>query len=100
MGTKWKSVVVSYDTRSRLPQTQDHEIHHGKGLDVRLSLAVALGTIQVTVRFSSVPPQFRGRIPWGWSKASHLSSPSTSLTRGLAARSLFRVPPCREGTIH
>ncbi|GFU24009.1 hypothetical protein TNCV_3332221 [Trichonephila clavipes] len=26
--------------------------------------------------------------------------PPTNLTRGLAARRLFRVPPCREGTIH
>ncbi|GFT20560.1 hypothetical protein TNCV_2183941 [Trichonephila clavipes] len=34
-------------------------------LDVRLSLAVTLSTIQVTVRFSSVSPQFRGRTPWG-----------------------------------
>ncbi|GFV02876.1 hypothetical protein TNCV_3610051 [Trichonephila clavipes] len=29
-----------------LRQIQVHEIHHGKGLDVRLSLAVALSTIQ------------------------------------------------------
>ncbi|GFV59320.1 hypothetical protein TNCV_2340611 [Trichonephila clavipes] len=35
------------------------------GLDVRLSLALALSTIQVTVRFSSVSPQFLGRTPWG-----------------------------------
>ncbi|GFV09740.1 hypothetical protein TNCV_2597951 [Trichonephila clavipes] len=33
-----------------------HEIDHGKGLDERLPLAVALSTIQVTVRFSSIPP--------------------------------------------
>ncbi|GFV98598.1 uncharacterized protein TNCV_1452841 [Trichonephila clavipes] len=26
--------------------------------------------------------------------------PSTNFTRGLAARQLFKVPPCREGTIH
>ncbi|GFW70118.1 hypothetical protein TNCV_2215701 [Trichonephila clavipes] len=26
--------------------------------------------------------------------------PPTNLTRGLAARRLFKVPPCREGTIH
>ncbi|GFY08118.1 hypothetical protein TNCV_1355321 [Trichonephila clavipes] len=26
--------------------------------------------------------------------------PSTHHTRGLAARRLFRVPPCRKGTIH
>ncbi|GFV31594.1 transposable element Tcb2 transposase [Trichonephila clavipes] len=35
-----------------------------------------------------------------WSGDSHLSSPSTNLTRGLAARRLFRVPPYRKGTIH
>ncbi|GFX80110.1 hypothetical protein TNCV_2107561 [Trichonephila clavipes] len=33
-------------------------------------------------------------------RASHLFSPSTNLTRGLAARWLFEVPSCREGTIH
>ncbi|GFW50507.1 hypothetical protein TNCV_2888101 [Trichonephila clavipes] len=42
----------------------------------------------------------RGRILWEWSEASHLSSPSTYLTRGLAAPWLFRVPPCCEGIIH
>ncbi|GFX02687.1 hypothetical protein TNCV_2011311 [Trichonephila clavipes] len=36
----------------------------------------------------------------GWSEAFHLSSPSTDLTRGLAPRRLFRVPPCHAGTIH
>ncbi|GFU00745.1 hypothetical protein TNCV_4818991 [Trichonephila clavipes] len=35
-----------------------------------------------------------------WFGAYHLSSPSTNLMRGLEARRLFRVPPCREGTIH
>ncbi|GFX42055.1 hypothetical protein TNCV_2134701 [Trichonephila clavipes] len=35
-----------------------------------------------------------------WSGASHLSSPSTNLTRGLAARWLFRVLPCHKDTIH
>ncbi|GFW80598.1 hypothetical protein TNCV_3234501 [Trichonephila clavipes] len=72
-----------------------HEIHHGNGLDVRLSLAVALSTIPVTGRFSSVPPQFRGRTPWGWGQG-----PPTHLTRGLAARRLFRIPPCCKGTIN
>ncbi|GFX83612.1 hypothetical protein TNCV_325611 [Trichonephila clavipes] len=33
-------------------------------------------------------------------RASHLSSPSTNLTRGFVARRLFKVLPCREGTIH
>ncbi|GFW12339.1 hypothetical protein TNCV_815941 [Trichonephila clavipes] len=37
---------------------------------------------------------------WEWSGASHLSAPSTNHTRGLAARRLFIVPPCREDTIH
>ncbi|GFV25930.1 hypothetical protein TNCV_2920411 [Trichonephila clavipes] len=36
----------------------------------------------------------------GWTWASHLSSPSTNLTRGLASRRLFIVTLCREGTIH
>ncbi|GFW93755.1 hypothetical protein TNCV_4220361 [Trichonephila clavipes] len=36
----------------------------------------------------------------GWSGASHISSPSTNHTRGFAARGLFIVPPCREGTTH
>ncbi|GFV25952.1 hypothetical protein TNCV_2001201 [Trichonephila clavipes] len=56
--------------------------------------------MQVTVRFCSVPPQFRGRKPWRWSGASHLNSPYTNHPRGLAARRLFRVPPCRKATIY
>ncbi|GFX23817.1 uncharacterized protein TNCV_1788481 [Trichonephila clavipes] len=64
-------------------QMKAHEIHHGKGLGD-----------------ASVSPQFRGRTPWGWSGASHLSFPSTNLTKGLAARRLFKVSPCREGTMH
>ncbi|GFT39248.1 hypothetical protein TNCV_2421811 [Trichonephila clavipes] len=51
------SAVVSYANRSRLCQIQAHEIHHGKGPD-------GCRTIQVTVRFSSVPPRFRGRTSW------------------------------------
>ncbi|GFU66794.1 hypothetical protein TNCV_1233271 [Trichonephila clavipes] len=38
------------------------------------------------------------RTPWG--RASLLSSPFTHLTRGFVARWLFRVPPCRKGTMH
>ncbi|GFW23535.1 uncharacterized protein TNCV_3806321 [Trichonephila clavipes] len=50
-----------------------------KKLSMHLSPAVALSTIQVTVRFGSIPPQFRGRTLWGWSEASHLPSlPPTS----------------------
>ncbi|GFX46195.1 hypothetical protein TNCV_2298441 [Trichonephila clavipes] len=36
----------------------------------------------------------------GWSGAFHLSFPSTNHAKGLVARRLFRVPPCRKGTIH
>ncbi|GFW15447.1 hypothetical protein TNCV_4655871 [Trichonephila clavipes] len=61
-------------------QIQANEIHHGKELDVRMSLAVAWSTIQ------------------SW--ASYLSFPSTNLTRELATRRLFRVPPCHKDTIH
>ncbi|GFY20848.1 hypothetical protein TNCV_1120821 [Trichonephila clavipes] len=61
---------------------------------------MTLSTIRVTVRFSSVPPQFRGRKPWGCPGASHLSSPSINHARGLASRRLFRVPPCLEDTVH
>ncbi|GFT21535.1 hypothetical protein TNCV_2307601 [Trichonephila clavipes] len=56
-----------------------------------LSLAVALSTIHVTVRFGSFLPQ--------WSGASYLSTRFTNHTRGLASRRLFRVTPCRKGTI-
>ncbi|GFX92922.1 hypothetical protein TNCV_914721 [Trichonephila clavipes] len=66
---------------------------------IRLSLALALITIQVTVRFCSVPPQILRRALKG-PGAYYLSSPSTNLTRELVARRLFKVPPCREGTIH
>ncbi|GFW36709.1 uncharacterized protein TNCV_1220411 [Trichonephila clavipes] len=55
----------------------------------------------MTVRFYSVPPQFRGRKPGeGGAVASHFSFPSTNVTRGLAARRLFKVPPCRKCSIH
>ncbi|GFS55549.1 hypothetical protein TNCV_1627701 [Trichonephila clavipes] len=62
-------------------QIETHEIHHGKGLHICLSLAVALAPYRVV-------------------RAFHVSSPSTNLTRGLETQRLFRVPPRREGTIH
>ncbi|GFV93525.1 hypothetical protein TNCV_1988381 [Trichonephila clavipes] len=61
----------------------------------RLLLALALSTMQVTLRYCSVPPQFSGREPWWWSDASLLSSPSTR-----EDLRLFKVPPCRKGPIH
>ncbi|GFT52032.1 uncharacterized protein TNCV_4999221 [Trichonephila clavipes] len=38
------------------------------------------------------------RTPWG-GQIPPISLPSTNLPRGLAARRLFRIPPCREATI-
>ncbi|GFU23139.1 hypothetical protein TNCV_3515781 [Trichonephila clavipes] len=35
----------------------------------RLSLALVLSTIQVTVRFGSFPPHYSWRTPGGWSRA-------------------------------
>ncbi|GFX16783.1 hypothetical protein TNCV_2517631 [Trichonephila clavipes] len=40
--------------------TMVYEIHHIKGLDVCLSLAIALSTTQVTVEFGLIPPKFEG----------------------------------------
>ncbi|GFV65518.1 hypothetical protein TNCV_1737551 [Trichonephila clavipes] len=73
---------------------------HDELMTVTLFVSRTLSTIQVTLRFGSIPPQFRGKTLWVWSEASHLSSPSTNHTRGLATRRLFSVPPCRAGTIH
>ncbi|GFV83325.1 hypothetical protein TNCV_1900511 [Trichonephila clavipes] len=56
--------------------------------------------MQVTVRSAQFHPNLEGEDPSEWSGASHLSSPSTNHTRGLVARRLFRVPPCRKGSIH
>ncbi|GFY10408.1 hypothetical protein TNCV_1462981 [Trichonephila clavipes] len=65
-----------------------------------MSLAVALSTIRVTVRFGLIPPQFSGRTLLRRSGAFYLFSPSTNRTRGFAARSLLRVTLCSNGTIH
>ncbi|GFT99613.1 hypothetical protein TNCV_114901 [Trichonephila clavipes] len=43
--------------------------------------AVALSTIQVTVRFSSAPPHFRGRTPWGGGQGSPTSLPLPPTSR-------------------
>ncbi|GFV95071.1 uncharacterized protein TNCV_3708671 [Trichonephila clavipes] len=47
----------------------------------------------LTVQFGLVP-NFEGEHSGGGQRSP------TNLTRGLAARWLFRVPPCRKGTIH
>ncbi|GFW46253.1 hypothetical protein TNCV_2813481 [Trichonephila clavipes] len=78
-------------------QIEAYGIHHGKGLDIHLSLALAFSTIPVTARFY---PKLEGGHPGGESGASNLSCPVTHLKRELEARRLFRVPPCRAGTTH
>ncbi|GFX87266.1 hypothetical protein TNCV_3819961 [Trichonephila clavipes] len=66
----------------------------------RLSLAVALSTMQVTVRFGSVSPQFGGRTLWrGQRPPTSLLLPPTS-PEDLRFDGYLEVPPCREGTIH
>ncbi|GFS86219.1 hypothetical protein TNCV_660981 [Trichonephila clavipes] len=65
----------------------------------RLSLAVALRMIQVIERFISVSPNLEREHSGGGQGTADLSSPSTNLTRGLAARRLFKVP-YHKGTIH
>ncbi|GFU69306.1 hypothetical protein TNCV_3209701 [Trichonephila clavipes] len=62
---------------------------------------LALSTMQVTVKFCSVPPQFRGRKPWGWLGASHLSALQPTTREDLQLDGYLRVPPpCRKGSIH
>ncbi|GFT70367.1 hypothetical protein TNCV_2658141 [Trichonephila clavipes] len=79
-------------------QIKAHEIHRGRGLDVSLSLAAALSTIKVAVRFGSVLPQFFGR--------KGVQGPPSSLTLPPTSREdmrpdgYFRVPSCCKGTIH
>ncbi|GFX30642.1 hypothetical protein TNCV_4861661 [Trichonephila clavipes] len=52
--------------------------------------------MQVTVRFGSVPPQFRGRTLWGWSEKSRTSLSLPPTTReDLRLDGYFRVPICR-----
>ncbi|GFX86372.1 hypothetical protein TNCV_2562611 [Trichonephila clavipes] len=65
----------------------------------RAMLVVAWSTIQVIARFGSFPSQFCGRTPLEWSEASHFSSPSINLTRGLGLDS-YLAPLCHESPIH
>ncbi|GFX63627.1 hypothetical protein TNCV_2005561 [Trichonephila clavipes] len=78
-----------------------HEIHHGKGLDCMpvVSRGFENHTGVDAISPVSTPILWENILGEG-SGSSHLSSFSTSLTRGLVTRRLFRVPPCYEGTIH
>ncbi|GFW75764.1 hypothetical protein TNCV_4429471 [Trichonephila clavipes] len=53
MGSAFVCVIVANATCLTVLD-RSPEIHRGNGLEVRLSLALALSTIQVTVRLSSV----------------------------------------------
>ncbi|GFX23213.1 hypothetical protein TNCV_4559951 [Trichonephila clavipes] len=72
-------------------QAEGREIHRGKGLDIRLSLSVALSIVQVQAQLH---PNFEGE------SLRSGQFPPTNLTRGIAIRRLFRIPLCRKGTTH
>ncbi|GFW13812.1 hypothetical protein TNCV_1670281 [Trichonephila clavipes] len=71
-----------------------HEIHCGKGLEVRLSLALALNTIQKTVRISSA--KFPKRTIDGDTTYLHLPN----FAMGLEVRETFSSPPCTRDSAH
>ncbi|GFV38101.1 hypothetical protein TNCV_3829481 [Trichonephila clavipes] len=91
-------VLPFWQNCSKLATTPAHEIHHGKELHVRLSLVVALSSIQYNL--AQFHPNFEGEHPKGGLGVYRLSSPFINLARGLAAQRLFRVTPCRKRTIH
>ncbi|GFX91837.1 hypothetical protein TNCV_3530361 [Trichonephila clavipes] len=70
-------------------QIKIHEIYRDEGLDVYACLV------------SFIFEHHTGdSMSWLVFNSIFLASLSTNLTRGLAARWLFKVPPCRKGTIH
>ncbi|GFY04474.1 hypothetical protein TNCV_4415621 [Trichonephila clavipes] len=68
-------------------------IHHGKETP---SFEHHTGDRTILALFH---PNLEGEHPGGGQR-SPTSFLSTNLTRRLAARRLFKVPPCREGTMH
>ncbi|GFW94526.1 hypothetical protein TNCV_3904361 [Trichonephila clavipes] len=79
-------------TEQHVPSFENHEIHHGKRIDstpvVSRSPEHHEGGNMFWLVFTLI---FRENT-LGVVKASHLSSLSTNLTRGLAARRLLRIP--------
>ncbi|GFX02546.1 hypothetical protein TNCV_728001 [Trichonephila clavipes] len=68
---EWKHVVVVINATCLTKSDRGPRNASRLRLEfLRLSLDLALSTMQMTVRFCSVPPQFRGRKPWGWPGAS------------------------------
>ncbi|GFU07347.1 hypothetical protein TNCV_2656531 [Trichonephila clavipes] len=66
------------DDEKASPRIKARKINLGEGVDVHLSLIVALGTILVTVRFSSVHPNFEGEPGGGQESPTSLLFPPTS----------------------
>ncbi|GFV01548.1 hypothetical protein TNCV_2961421 [Trichonephila clavipes] len=58
-------VVITYSTLSIAKSDQGPRNSSRQRGQIRLSLAVAVSTIQVTERFGSIPPQFCRRTPGG-----------------------------------
>ncbi|GFV44212.1 hypothetical protein TNCV_1825791 [Trichonephila clavipes] len=56
--------------------------------------------MQLLVLFCPIPPKCEGEHPGEEPVASHLSSSSTNLTRGLVPRRLFRELPRSQDTIY
>ncbi|GFW96860.1 hypothetical protein TNCV_2159961 [Trichonephila clavipes] len=68
-------------------QIDAHEIHRGKGLEVRLSLTLALSTLQVTVRISSA------KLPEGMTDSNTTYLYLHILGMELKGREIFSSPP-------
>ncbi|GFV46651.1 hypothetical protein TNCV_4226661 [Trichonephila clavipes] len=81
-------------------QKEAHATHHSKGLACTPVVSRSLEHNVGDSTFWLISTPFLRENTLGASGAFHISSPSINLTRGLAARRLFEVPPCREGTIH
>ncbi|GFT25083.1 hypothetical protein TNCV_179921 [Trichonephila clavipes] len=78
-------------------QIEIHEIYYGKGLDCTPIVSRNFEHRAGDSTFWLVPtPSLRENTFGG---VSGLPTLLTNLTRGLAVRRLFRVRPCREGTI-
>ncbi|GFS88661.1 hypothetical protein TNCV_1462531 [Trichonephila clavipes] len=85
---------------ARWCQNEAHEINRSKALVVFLSIRSSEHQAGDNTFWFGSTPYLRQNTLQGVVRTSFLSSPSTSLTRGPTARRIFRVSPCREGTIH
>ncbi|GFX62041.1 hypothetical protein TNCV_2227671 [Trichonephila clavipes] len=82
--------------------TSDRGVRNGKGL---VFMHVISHIFEHQTGDSSIwlgsTPNFEGEHPGsGGLDTSHLSFPSTNLSKRLTARRIFRVSPCLKGTLH